>query len=61
MRQTRPTILITGASRGIGLDLACSFAEDGARVIATCRRPQAAHELGALAARYDVDGSEIPW
>jgi len=59
MSQTRPTILITGANRGIGLGLACSFAEDGVRVIATCRRPQAARELGALAARYDVDLLEL--
>lgn len=45
-----PTLLLTGANRGIGLGLARSYAADGWRVIATCRDPAAAHELGDLAA-----------
>jgi NAD(P)-dependent dehydrogenase (short-subunit alcohol dehydrogenase family) len=39
------TILITGANRGIGLALTREFAGHGWRVIATCRRPEAADEL----------------
>jgi NAD(P)-dependent dehydrogenase (short-subunit alcohol dehydrogenase family) len=37
-----PTILITGAGRGLGLELARQYAQDGWRVIGTVRRPVAA-------------------
>jgi NAD(P)-dependent dehydrogenase (short-subunit alcohol dehydrogenase family) len=35
---TEQTILITGANRGIGLELAGQFAADGWNVIACCRK-----------------------
>lgn len=44
-------ILITGANRGIGLELATQYAGLGWRVYATCRQPEAAHELIELSAR----------
>jgi len=44
------TILITGANRGIGLEFARQYAADGCRVHAACRDPDAAKELGQLAA-----------
>lgn len=44
-----PTVFITGASRGLGLEFARQYAADGWRVIATCRAPQGAHALNALA------------
>ncbi|MBE0597840.1 MAG: SDR family oxidoreductase [Desulfuromonadales bacterium] len=44
------TILITGANRGIGLELTRQFAAAGWRVFATCRRLQQAPELAAVAA-----------
>lgn len=47
-----PTVLITGASRGIGLEFAKRYAERGWRVIATCRAPATATALNALAARH---------
>jgi NAD(P)-dependent dehydrogenase (short-subunit alcohol dehydrogenase family) len=43
-----PTVLITGANRGIGLALATQYAADGWRVLATARQPKAAGELAAL-------------
>lgn len=43
-----PTVLITGANRGIGLEFARQYAADGWEVIATCRRPDKAVELAAL-------------
>ena len=43
-----PTVLITGANRGLGLEFARQYAEDGWRVIATCRTPELATELNAM-------------
>ncbi|MEQ1802838.1 MAG: SDR family oxidoreductase [Gammaproteobacteria bacterium] len=44
-----PTVLITGANRGIGFAFAKHYAANGWRVIATARDPEAAAELQALA------------
>jgi NAD(P)-dependent dehydrogenase (short-subunit alcohol dehydrogenase family) len=46
---TSRRVLITGASRGLGLELARQYAADGWSVHAACRRPDAASELQALA------------
>lgn len=43
-----PTVMITGASRGIGLSMARAFLGRGWDVIATCRDPQAAPALLTL-------------
>jgi NAD(P)-dependent dehydrogenase (short-subunit alcohol dehydrogenase family) len=45
-----PTILITGANRGLGLEFTRQYAADGWHVIACCRQPADADELNALAA-----------
>lgn len=44
-----PTVLITGANRGLGLEFARQYAADGWQVIATCRNADAADALRALA------------
>jgi NAD(P)-dependent dehydrogenase (short-subunit alcohol dehydrogenase family) len=51
--EQRPTVLITGASRGIGLALAHVFAEKGWEVIATCRDPATAKGLKMLQSSFD--------
>lgn len=43
-----PTILITGANRGLGLAFAHSYAAQGWHVVATCRAPDGADDLRAL-------------
>ena len=43
-----PTVLITGASRGLGFEFARQYAADGWRVIATCRTPASAPKLKEL-------------
>jgi NAD(P)-dependent dehydrogenase (short-subunit alcohol dehydrogenase family) len=45
------TVLVVGASRGIGLEFARQYAGEGARVIATHRAPVDAAPLRALGAR----------
>jgi NAD(P)-dependent dehydrogenase (short-subunit alcohol dehydrogenase family) len=49
------TVLITCASRGLGLELAKQYAAAGAGVIACCREPEKATELQELAKR-SADG-----
>jgi NAD(P)-dependent dehydrogenase (short-subunit alcohol dehydrogenase family) len=47
-----PTVRVTGASRGIGYEIARQYADRGYRVIATARKPKDADDLQALARRY---------
>lgn len=59
---TAPTTVITGANRGLGLELVRRYAGDGWRVVATCRDVAAAAEpdgdvgtsLADLVERHDV-------
>ena len=46
------TIMITGASRGLGLEFARQFYNEECRVIATCRNPKNANELHTIG---DID------
>jgi NAD(P)-dependent dehydrogenase (short-subunit alcohol dehydrogenase family) len=47
-----PTVLVTGANRGIGLGFSEVFVADGWRVIAAARDPSNATDLKALAAAH---------
>ena len=44
-----PSILITGANRGLGFEFARQYGADGWRVFATCRNPNSATALQELA------------
>ena len=44
-----PSVLITGANRGLGLEFACQYTAAGWRVFACCRNPATAAELQAAA------------
>lgn len=46
------TLLISGASRGIGLEFCNQYAADGWRVLACCRDPGKADALNKLETRY---------
>lgn len=47
-----PTVLITGSSRGIGLEFTRQYLQRGWTVIATCRSPDKALTLNALAQEF---------
>jgi NAD(P)-dependent dehydrogenase (short-subunit alcohol dehydrogenase family) len=47
-----PTVLITGANRGLGLEFTRQYVDRGWRVIATARRPDGADDLNALAEKH---------
>lgn len=51
--QSKGTVLITGANRGIGLALAQQFLQRGYEVIGTARKPQQANDLRALGAQVE--------
>ncbi len=48
-----PTVVITGANRGLGLAFARRFSADGYQVIGTARQPDKAVELRALGVRIE--------
>jgi len=56
------TVLVTGASRGLGIEFVRQFAEDGADVIACCREPEKAgalHELAKIEKRVTVMALDV--
>jgi NAD(P)-dependent dehydrogenase (short-subunit alcohol dehydrogenase family) len=57
------TILLTGASRGLGLEFTRQYAADGWRVIATCRDPKGADKLRQIAGKVEIhplDATDFP-
>jgi len=49
-----PTVIITGASRGLGLEFARQYAGEGWRVVAACRRPDQADDLAGIGRGVEV-------
>jgi|SRR5579883_395676 NAD(P)-dependent dehydrogenase (short-subunit alcohol dehydrogenase family) len=54
-----PTVFVTGANRGLGLEFAKQYAADGWRVIATAREPKKAKELAALGKAVEVHPLDV--
>lgn len=49
-----PSVLITGASRGLGLEFASQYLRDGWSVHACCRTPETATGVDALRGDGDL-------
>lgn len=54
-----PTVLVTGAGRGLGLEFARQYAADGWRVIATVRDVKKAKDLGALGSKVEAHSLDV--
>ena len=54
-----PTVFITGANRGIGLEFARQYGTDGWTVIATCRNPIAPGQLATIPGDIQVHGLDV--
>jgi NAD(P)-dependent dehydrogenase (short-subunit alcohol dehydrogenase family) len=54
-----PTVLITGANRGLGLEMARQYAGAGWRVVAACRRPAEAKALGTIGGNVAVEALDV--
>lgn len=54
-----PTLLITGANRGIGLEFVRRYAADGWSVIACCRDPQTATDLRGVKGGIAIEALEV--
>lgn len=54
-----PTVLITGAARGLGLEFARQYAAEGWNVIATCRDPSSATQLRQVAGAVRVEAMDV--
>ena len=53
------TVLVTGSSRGIGLELVRQYAADGWRVIATCRDRAGAQTLASLSGAIEIQTLDL--
>ena len=54
-----PTVMITGANRGIGLELTRQYASEGWRVLACCRAPAGADALNDVAGDITVQAVDV--
>ena len=61
-----PSVLLIGASRGIGLELARQYRENGWRVIATARSPEGLSRLQSMGVKpcvwmWPTRPATVPW
>ena len=54
-----PTVLITGAGRGLGFELARQYAADGWKVIGTVREPKAGARLSGLGKSVEIHIADV--
>lgn len=54
-----PTVMITGAGRGLGLEFAREYAAEGWTVLATCRDPTGATELKKLGGKVEIVSIDV--
>jgi NAD(P)-dependent dehydrogenase (short-subunit alcohol dehydrogenase family) len=54
-----PTVLITGANRGLGLEFVRQYAAEGWRVIACCRKPKDAGALSKVKGDVVVEALDV--
>jgi len=54
-----PTVLITGANRGLGLEFVRQYAANGWRVIATCRNPLGLGDLAQAQGNIEIHGLDV--
>ena len=54
-----PTVMITGANRGLGLEFARQYGADGWRVLAACRTPAEATALGQLDGAIEIHPLDV--
>ena len=51
--------MITGSNRGLGLECARQYADEGWRVIATCRNPGNAIKLASLKGELEIHALDM--
>jgi NAD(P)-dependent dehydrogenase (short-subunit alcohol dehydrogenase family) len=54
-----PTVLVTGANRGIGLEFTRQYAADGWQVIACCRKPGEAQALKKVKGEVSIEAVDV--
>lgn len=54
-----PTVLITGANRGLGLEFTRQYAADGWHVIACCRKPAEASALKKIKGEVTIEALDV--
>jgi len=54
-----PSVLITGANRGLGLEFTRQYAADGWRVFAACRDPAGARDLAAVEGNVSAETLDV--
>ncbi len=54
-----PTVLVTGANRGLGLEFTRQYASDGWHVIACCRKPGEAEALKKIKGEVTIEALDV--